>query len=326
VHWRLAFSRLWLRTKAKCHCRDEEVRHIIALTVTAASIPGTFSSAAEQWAAVRRRDQEADGVFWYGVRTTGTYCRPSCKARSPRQHNVRFFSSQAAAREAGFRPCGRCRPDGTTLLEQQVAAVAAACRLIRTAEDMPNLDDLAESAGMSRFHFHHVFKELMGMTPKAYAAAYRAQRVREELGQSATVTEAIYEAGFNSNGRFYENAPSLLGMSPKAYRTGGSGASVRFAACSCWLGSVLVAATTQGVCAILLGNDTEGLIADLQGRFPNAQFVSGDAQFAECVAAAVAAAELPFRHLDLAVDILSTAFQQCVWQALLDLPPESTAS
>src|SRR6266853_2180372 len=205
-----------------------------------------FSSDEDRWAAVVRRDRGAEGVFYYSVRTTGVYCRPSCAARLARRENVRFHSSCEEAEAAGFRPCKRCRPNEAGLSEQRAAIVAKACRLIETAEEMPNLEALAESAGMSRFHFHRVFKSVTGVTPKAYAAAQRARRVREALPRSSTVTEAIYGAGFNSSGPFYAKSSQVLGMTPTRFRSGGSGAAIRFAVGECSLGAILVAATEKG--------------------------------------------------------------------------------
>ena len=229
-----------------------------------------FSSDDDRWAAVVRRDRRADGIFYYSVRTTGVYCRPGCAARRARRENVRFHATRQEAEAAGFRPCKRCRPHERALAERQAAAVAKACRLIETAEEMPNLDALAEAAGMSRFHFHRVFTTTTGVTPKAYAAAHRARRVRDELSRRPTVTDAIYGAGFNSNGRFYATSSEVLGMTPTDFRAGGAGPSIRFAVGECSLGSILVAATDKGVCAILLGDEPEPLVRDLQDRFPRA--------------------------------------------------------
>src|SRR5262245_19475885 len=200
----------------------------------------------EQWEAVKRRDRSAE--FFYSVLTTGIYCRPSCAARLPRRENVRFHASCAEAERAGFRPCKRCRPNEAALAERQAAAVAKACRMIEEAEEMPSLDALAAGAGMSRFHFHRVFKAQTGVTPKAYANAHRAERVRDELTHSDTVTQAIYGAGFNSNGRFYATSTDMLGMTPSEFRAGGNGTAITFAVGECSLGAILVAATHKGVC------------------------------------------------------------------------------
>ena len=285
-----------------------------------------FSGDDERWAAVLGHDRRADGVFYYAVRTTGVYCRPSCSARRPRREHVSFHATREAAERAGFRSCKRCRPEAAGVAEQHAAAVARACRLIETAEELPDLGTLAETAGMSRFHFHRVFKAVAGVTPKAYGAAHRARRVRDELSRSHTVTEAIYGAGFNSNGRFYATSTDVLGMTPSRFRAGGSGASIRFAVGECSLGSILVAATDKGVCAILIGSKPERLVRDLQDRFPRATLLGGDKAFEAVVARVVGFVESPARGLDLPLDMRGTAFQQRVWQALRKIPVGATAS
>jgi AraC family transcriptional regulator of adaptative response/methylated-DNA-[protein]-cysteine methyltransferase len=290
------------------------------------STPREFADDESRWQAVVRRDRAADGVFYYAVRTTGVYCRPSCAARLAKRANVRFFTTCAQAERAGFRPCRRCRPDQAPLAKRQQDAVARACRLIEEAADAPKLTDLARSVGMSRFHFHRVFKKFTGVTPKAYAAAHRAGRLRDELGRGATVTEAIYGAGFRSNGRFYAYSTEQLGMTPTAFRGGGDGATIRFAVGECSLGSVLVAASDKGVCAIFLGDDPNALARNLQDRFPKARIVGADATFDRWVAQAVGLVEQPALGLDLPLDIRGTAFQVRVWEALRQIPPGSTAS
>lgn len=299
---------------------------MVSLDMRVAATELAFSGDEERWAAVCRHDRRADGVFWYSVQSTGVYCRPSCAARRPRRENVRFHGSPAEAEQAGFRPCRRCRPDEASLSERQAALVAAACRTIESAEEPPSLDELAGEAGMSRFHFHRVFKAVTGLTPKAYAGAQRAQQVRATLRSAGTVTEAIYEAGFNSDGRFYENAPALLGMTPTAFRNGGGGATIRFAVGECWLGQILVAATDRGVCAIQFGEDPELLLRDLQDRFPRAQLIGGDDRFEGVVARVVGFVEAPSTGLDLPLDVRGTVFQQRVWQALRQIPAGSTVS
>jgi AraC family transcriptional regulator of adaptative response/methylated-DNA-[protein]-cysteine methyltransferase len=289
-----------------------------------ASVP--FLTEDDQWAAIVRRDQAADGVFYYSVRTTGVYCRPACAARLARRENVRFHCTCADAEKAGFRPCKRCRPNEAPLAERQAAAVAGTCRLIEEADEMPTLDSLAAAAGMSRFHFHRVFTTITGLTPKAYAKAHRAKRVREELARSSTVTDAIYSAGFNSNGPFYATSSKVLGMTPTGFRAGGAGASIRFAVGECSLGSILVAASEKGVCAILLGDDPDALTRDLQDRFPRASLIGGDAEFEQWVARVVGFVEVPRLGLDLPLDVRGTAFQQRVWRALCEIPIGSTAT
>jgi AraC family transcriptional regulator, regulatory protein of adaptative response / methylated-DNA-[protein]-cysteine methyltransferase len=278
------------------------------------------------WRAVQRRDRAAGGTFVYSVRTTGVYCRPSCAARLPRRENVMFYATCAEAERAGFRPCKRCRPDAPALAEARATVVARACRLIEQAEEPPTLDDLAQAAGISRFHFHRVFKAVTGVTPKAYVAGDRAKRVREELASRETVTQAIYGAGFNSNGRFYAAAPGVLGMTPTQFRSGGSGNVIRFAVGECSLGAILVAATAKGVCAIEFGDDPETLVRALQDRFRKAQLLGGDQAFERLVAKVVGFVEAPAQGLDLPLDIRGTAFQQRVWKAIRDIPAGATAS
>jgi len=280
----------------------------------------------ERWEMVQRRDKRADGAFYYSVKTTGVYCRPWCGSRPALRENVAFHTTCEDAERAGFRPCKRCRPNEAAVADQHAETVAKACRAIEESEDMPRLEDLASAAGMSRFHFHRVFKAATGVTPRAYAAQRRAQRVRAELGRSRTVTEAIYESGFQSNGRFYAASTEMLGMTPTDFREGGQRARIRFAVGECSLGSILVAATERGVCAILLGDDPEALVRDLQDRFPRAELVGGDAAFEQLVARVVTFVEAPGVGLDLPLDVRGTAFQQRVWQALRAVPAGQTVS
>ena len=296
------------------------------LETTGTAMRSRFPNDEERWAAVVNRDRTAGGAFVYSVSTTGIYCRPGCAARRPRPENVRFHTSCEEAEKAGFRPCRRCRPNEPSLIERHAAAVAAACRLIESAEEWPALDALAESAGISRFHFHRVFKAATGCTPRAYAAARRANRMREALRRGGTITDAIYDAGFNSNGRFYAASPEILGMAPASFRHGGAGETIRFAIGDCSLGSILVAATAKGVCAILLGDDPEALVHDLEDRFPNAELRGGDSEFEALVARVVGFVEAPALGLELPLDIRGTTFQQRVWRALRDVPAGATAT
>jgi AraC family transcriptional regulator of adaptative response/methylated-DNA-[protein]-cysteine methyltransferase len=210
--------------------------------------------------------------------------------------------------------------------QRYTAAVAAACRAIRNAAEAPNLDALAKAAGMSRFHFHRVFTKLTGVTPKAYAMAHRAERVRRQLRRSGSVTEAIYEAGFHSSGRFYAKAAQMLGMAPGNFRAGGRAETIRFAAGECSLGSILVASSERGVCAILLGDDPDKLVRDLEDRFPKAQLIGGDRGYERVVAAVVGFVEAPGPGWHLPLDVRGTAFQRRVWDALSRIPAGSTAS
>jgi AraC family transcriptional regulator of adaptative response/methylated-DNA-[protein]-cysteine methyltransferase len=279
-----------------------------------------------RWAAIVARSAAADGTFFYSVRTTGVYCRPSCPARVARPENVRFHSTRQEAEQAGFRPCKRCKPDQASLVEEHAAMVTEACRFIETAPEAPRLEELAGRAGVSTFYFHRVFRAITGLTPRAYAAAHRGERVRKELVGAGTVTSAIYQSGYNSSGRFYGESEHVLGMTPTVYRAGGANTDIRFAVGECSLGSILVASSEWGVCAIFLGDDPEALVRNLQDRFPRATLIGGDAEFEQLVAQVVGFVEAPGVGLDLPLDVRGTAFQQRVWQALREIPAGSTAS
>jgi AraC family transcriptional regulator, regulatory protein of adaptative response / methylated-DNA-[protein]-cysteine methyltransferase len=279
-----------------------------------------------RWAAVVMRDAAADGQFFYSVKTTGVYCRPSCSARLANPKNVAFHLTTDDAERAGFRACKRCKPDQPPMVQQVAAKIAAACRMIENAETPPTLAMLADEADLSPHHFHRVFKSVTGLTPKGYANAHRTKRVQEQLAEGVNVTDAIYAAGFNSSSRFYEKAGTMLGMTPSAFRQGGVEATIRFAVGECHLGSILVAASEKGVCAILLGDDPEVLLRDLQDRFPRATLEGGASTFESTVAAVIAFVEAPAIGLELPLDVRGTAFQQRVWEALCAIPSGTTAS
>src|SRR5436305_5088518 len=285
-----------------------------------------FVTDERRWHAVIDRNRGADGAFFFSVRTTGVYCRPSCGARLPRRENVAFHATPADAEAAGFRACLRCKPNLDRSEDAQAKAVARACRAIEQAEEPPRLEALAKMVGQSPYHFNRVFKAVTGLTPKAYADAHRGKRVRDELKRAGTVTEAIYSAGFNSNGRFYAASDELLGMTPTHFRAGGAGATIRFAIGECALGAILVAATDKGVCAITLGDDPQNLVRAFQDDFPKAQLVGGDKDFERIVAAAVGLVDGSPSEFKLPLDVRGTAFQQRVWQALRDIPVGKTAS
>ncbi|WPN72250.1 bifunctional DNA-binding transcriptional regulator/O6-methylguanine-DNA methyltransferase Ada [Pseudomonas germanica] len=279
-----------------------------------------------RWAAVLARDPQADGQFVYAVKTTGIYCRPSSLARLPKPQNVEFFDTAQQAEAAGYRPSKRASKDQSDVAAQHAATVAAACRQIEMAENPPALNKLAEAAGLSPFHFHRVFKAATGLTPRAYAAAHRSRRVRERLADGNSVTDALYDAGFNSNSRFYESANQLLGMKPGDYRAAGQNNDIHFAVGQCSLGAILVAQSERGVCAILLGDDPHQLVCDLQDQFRNANLIGADSGFEQLIAKVVGFIEAPAIGLDLPLDVRGTAFQERVWQALREIPLGSTAS
>lgn len=278
------------------------------------------------WNAVRARDRAYDGKFYYSVATTGVYCRPSCAARLANRRNVEFHASCADAEKAGFRPCKRCKPNEPSLHDRYAAKVAQACHLIEVAEEPPKLGALARAAGLSSYHFHRVFKAIAGVTPKAYAVAHRQKRVRENLKRSRSVTEAIFDAGFNSSARFYADATGVLGMTPSDFRSGGTNADMRFAVGECSLGSILVAASEKGIAAILFGDDPEALVHDLEDRFPNANLIGGDGAFEDVMAKIVGLVEAPEVGFNLPLDMRGTAFQHRVWQALREIPVGTTAT
>lgn len=279
-----------------------------------------------RWARVLARDPAADGDFVYAVRTTGVYCRPSSHSRLPRPENVEFFDSADAAEAAGYRASRRDGPDSSAVSARHADVIAQACRRIGESDELPSLADLAALAGMSPYHFHRVFKARTGLTPKAYAEARRRERVHAGLGDGKSVTEAIYDSGFNSNGRFYEASNRVLGMRPSDYKAGGKNTSIRFAVGECSLGSILVAQSQRGVCAILLGDDPAALVRQLEDKFPNADLIGGDGEFEALVARVVGLVEAPQLGLDLPLDIRGTAFQERVWRALRDIPVGQTVS
>lgn len=286
-----------------------------------------YESEDARWAAVQARDAAADGHFVYAVRTTGVYCHPSSTARLPKRENVEFFDSAQAAEAAGYRSSRRARGDQTSAAAERAALVARACRLIEASETPPPLDDLAAEVGMSPFHFHRLFKAETGLTPKAYGVAWRARKLREELSAAkASITDAIYGAGFNSNSRFYEASDQLLGMRARDFRAGGAGAVIRFAVGQCSLGAILVAQSQRGICAILLGDDPDALVRGLQDQFPKAELIGGDSEFEQLVAQVVGFIEAPSKGLHLPLDVQGTAFQERVWRALREIPPGTTVS
>jgi AraC family transcriptional regulator of adaptative response/methylated-DNA-[protein]-cysteine methyltransferase len=274
-----------------------------------------------RWEALTRREA---GDFVYSVKTTGVYCRPDCASRLPRPENVGFYASCDAAEAAGFRACKRCRPQNDSKQAGQAMMIADVCRFIEGAEDAPSLDDMAARAGLSPHHFHRLFKSVTGLTPKAYADAHRSRRVREGLAAGEAVTAALYEAGYGSSSRFYERSDAILGMTPKAFQTGGTG-DIRFAIGQCSLGAILVAQSDKGICAITLGDEPDGLVRDLQDRFPKANLIGADADFERTVAQVIALVDQG-HGLDLPLDIRGTAFQQRVWQALRAIPAGETRS
>jgi AraC family transcriptional regulator of adaptative response/methylated-DNA-[protein]-cysteine methyltransferase len=278
------------------------------------------------WEAVVSRDARAGGSFFYSVRTTGVYCRPGCASRQPRRDNVAFYETAAAAEAAGFRPCKRCRPNESSAAARHVAAIERACALIRARDSLPSLDELANAARISRFHFHRVFKQITGATPREWGEAHRLGRFAARLEAGDEVAAAVYGAGFGASSRAYDAAPNGLGMTPGARRRGGGGETIRFATAQTPLGWALVAATTRGICMTALGDDRASLETELRRRFPAALIWPADAELAGWTERIVQFITRPDAQPDLPLDIRGTAFQAQVWRALQKIPPGRTAT
>jgi AraC family transcriptional regulator of adaptative response/methylated-DNA-[protein]-cysteine methyltransferase len=232
-----------------------------------------------RWTRIVTRDKSADGHLWYSVSTTGVYCRPSCPSRIANPSNVQLHNTLQDAKATGFRACRRCNPDGPSIESENAAPVARACRIIEQSEEVPSLAERADAIGRSPSYFHRLFKAATGLTPKEYAAAHRAKKIRQGLAYGNTVTETIYEAGFNSSGRFYEKATDILGMTPSKYRAGGANEEIRFAVGQTSLGAILVVSSKKGVASILLGDDPDELVRNLQDRFPKAHLIGADRNY-----------------------------------------------
>jgi AraC family transcriptional regulator, regulatory protein of adaptative response / methylated-DNA-[protein]-cysteine methyltransferase len=278
------------------------------------------------WAAVESRNAGADGSFFYGVRTTGVYCRPGCASRRPLRANTVFFETGAAAQAAGFRPCKRCRPTDASAAARHLAAIEKACSLLRDSDETPSLAELANAAGISRFHFHRVFKQITGATPREYAQAQRLGQFGERLAAGQSIAAAIYASGFGSSSRAYEAAPTGLGMTPGARRRGGRGKTIRYVTVETPLGWAIIAATERGICMTALADDCDSLRTALRQRFPSAELVAEDAALKQWAGRIVRFITAPDSNLDLPLDIRGTAFQARVWRALQKIPLGRTAT
>ena len=279
-----------------------------------------------RWAAVVGRDAAAVGRFVFSVATTGVYCRPGCPSKLALRRNVDFYETCADAEKAGFRPCKRCRPNEPPLFERWAESIRKACASIEAAETPPALDALARAAGLSRFHFLRVFRRTVGVTPGQYASQHRAGRVRSELRNGESVTDAIYGAGFNSSSRFYENSPETLGMTPCQFRDGGAGVAIQYAVAECSLGLVLVAGTARGICSVRFGDDAPSLVNELHASFPRASVAKAGPDFNGWLNAVVHGIDHSAAPVDLPLDIQGTAFQTRIWKALREIPPGSTTT
>ncbi|WP_294121860.1 methylated-DNA--[protein]-cysteine S-methyltransferase [Sphingomonas sp.] len=270
------------------------------------------------WDAFERRDRTWDGQVIGAVKTTGIYCKPSCPARRPKRENVEFFLDGLSALAAGYRPCLRCKPDE---VGRDREAVAKAVQIIEAADEPPLLADLADAVGYAEHHFQRIFTRDMGVSPAAYARAIRARRAMHHLQEDKSVTEAIYDAGYQAPSRFYADAKERLGMTPSAWRDGGRGVTIRFVTAGSALGPMLIAATDKGICRMTFAEDERAL----RDRFPNADIRPDDGTIAPWVEQALAQIDHPSAH-DLPIDVRGTAFQEKVWQELRKIPLGETRS
>lgn len=271
----------------------------------------------DAWSAVLDRDRTFDGRFVTGVLTTGIYCRPSCAARHPSRHNVRFFADGAAARIAGLRPCKRCLPDDVSRDERAVLTAIAA---IKAAGQPLALAALAQETGYSPSHFQRVFTRHTGLSPAAYARALMAERAAQALSEEGSVTEAIYAAGYSGPSRFYEANQRRLGMAASAWVNGGKDTAIHWAVVDTSLGQMLVAATAKGVCRLSFNEGREALAE----RFPRAELIEGGADFAALLEQVIAAVEAPGDFAHIPLDVKGTAFQEAVWRELQRIPKGET--
>jgi AraC family transcriptional regulator of adaptative response/methylated-DNA-[protein]-cysteine methyltransferase len=279
-----------------------------------------------RWQALLSRDAGQDGRFFFAVKTTGIYCRPTCPSRRPNRANVLFFETPAQAEQAGYRPCKRCHPNGESIDARQTRAVQKACRLIEESDAIPGLAALAAAVGMSQSHFHRQFKRLLGVTPRQYAAGKRVKRLQEELQAGRPIADAIYESGYGSGSRVYEKSTATLGMTPADYRDAGKDQVVAYTLEKTELGWLLVAATNKGICSIEFGNDKQQLRANLERRFAAAHIDPTNQKLRGWVKEIVSFIRTPVHGLHLPLDIQGTAFQQRVWKALQQVPPGRTVS
>lgn len=282
-----------------------------------------------RWQAVLSRDRASDGSFFFGVRSTRVYCRPSCPARRPRRDQVVFFTLAEAAEQAGFRACLRCRPLDAATDHQHREIIEHVCRAIdsQLEEEGPiTLSDLSNRFSISPYHLQRTFKRIMGITPRQYAEARRLDRLKSRLKSEENVSKAIYDAGYGSSSRLYERADGHLGMTPTAYRNGGRQMSIGYTVADCSLGKLLVAATERGICAVSLGDSEDALRAELLREYPAAEVHRDDAGLSQWVGSILGHLQGAQPHLDLPLDVQATAFQWRVWRELQSIPYGKTYS
>lgn len=277
------------------------------------------------WRAVRANDARFDGAFFFGVKTTGIYCRPSCRARTPKRENVAFFATCGDAEKFGLRACLRCRPKSDETIDPQTRKILRVCELL-DSEDLYSLDDLAEKVGLSPYHLQRSFKEIIGVSPKKYSEAKRMERFKSELRENGDVTAAMYDAGFGSSSRLYEKASESMGMTPAAYKKGGQGVTINYSITDCELGRILVASTIKGLCNVAFANDDASLEQNLRQGFPNAEVVKDTKVLKGFVDEILKHLAGEKKRLDLPLDIQATAFQMKVWELLRKIPYGETVT
>ncbi len=277
------------------------------------------------WQAVKQNDKQFDGLFWTCVKTTKIFCKPSCTARTPLRKNVYFVDSFEKAETAGFRACLRCKPKNEFSIDPRIQKVVEVCKLLEAEEDI-SLNGLGKKLDVSPFHLQRTFKEIIGLSPKKYAEARRVEKFKDEIKDGRDVTDAMYEAGFSSSSRLYENVSSKLGMTPKTYQKGGKGMKMDWTITNCDLGRLLVARTERGVCGVKFGDDDNGLISDLKAEYPKAEITENSGNLKEYVQAILSHLKGKQTNLDLPIDVQATAFQMRVWEALRNIPYGETLS
>lgn len=279
-----------------------------------------------RWKAVKGNNSDADGTFFYAVITTGIYCRPSCSSKLPNRDNVEFFISCDDAESAGYRACKKCRPSAMSKDKEIEQKIIHACRAIEESESSIKLGVLANQVNLSPYHFHRLFKKIVGVTPKQYATRHQSQRFLKILKSSSSVTDAIYSSGYGSSGSAYDKKRDHLAMKPSVYRKGAEGVNITYGLAQCYLGWVIVAATDRGICLIEFGEDPDTLPVLVHTRFPNAQFEKADIGFRTLIKQVVDFIESPKDSFQLPLDIQGTAFQQRVWTVLRQIKPGETMS
>lgn len=277
------------------------------------------------WQAVRANDARFDGAFVLGVKTTGIYCKPSCRARLPKRENVDFYASPQVAERKGFRACKRCRPSNVNGLDPQVEKILKACEVIAD-DDLLTLDDLSAAVGLSSYHLQRSFKEIIGVSPKKYAEAKRMERFKDELRGGSDVVTAMYEAGYGSSSRLYEKASENLGMTPAVYKKGGKGMNINYIITDCELGSMLVARTPRGICSVTFGDSKKQLADTLHSEFPNAEIAEDSEYLKEAVDSLLKYIAGKQKWLVLPLDLQATSFQMQVWDYLRKIPYGETRS